>query len=394
MISPSKIAPTSQISSDGSAAQNSVKTQAQAQENPQSSIKTWVTGQIIKGNVLQQLTNGSLLLKIGDAKLTAQVNSNASSITRLPVGAEVQLKVVKTTSQPLLQLIDTTKINKETSMAALRQVIPKQAPLSVFFSNLNQLNSTDQRLPQVIHQAIQTLHAGLSSRMDMLNPEGVKKALAESGSFLEANLNRLANSKLSNGIEGDLKARLLRLATQLSNENFQQKPNIDKNQLLSLLADSKALPDLQRHVESALARIQLNQLNSLPNQEQNNQAFLLELPIKENEKIDIFSLKVKDEDTQKNGAESNKRWSIKLSFDLNGLGPIHAKLMLGGEQIQASLWAEEESTFSLIQNNLDLLKDRLVDVKFIDPEIKCYKGKPEPDQDTQTNYNELIDIQI
>lgn len=68
--------------------------------------------------------------------------------------------------------------------------------------------------------------------------------------------------------------------------------------------------------------------------------------------------------------------------------------MLGGEQIKAGLWAEEDATFTLIQNNLNLLKDRLIDVKFINPDIICYKEKPEAEQDSQTDYNELIDIQI
>ena len=380
MISPAKISQTTQVNNN--VGSNLAKTPVQVQEVTPASIKNWMAGQVLKASVLEQLSNTTLLLKIGNTRLTAKTELS------LPPGSELQLKVINKGDQPLLQIISHQSTKPETSLVALRQAIPKQAPLSDLFPTLKLV---DQRLPQIIQQAVQSLQAGLTTRMDLLNPEGVKKALTESGTFLESNLK---DQKLTSAIEGDLKGKLLRLSDLLSNENINQKQNAAKNNLLSLLADNKAMPDLQRHVESALARIQLNQLNSLPNADQQTQAFLLELPVKENENIDVFSLKITEEDQQKSDLESSKRWSIKLSFDLNGLGRIHAKLLLGGEQIKASLWAEEESTFDIILSNLNQLRDRLTDVEFIDPDVKCYKGKPESENSTISNYNELINVEI
>ena len=397
MISPSQTTQTSQVSA---VTQNSANNQLNLQTVTPASIKNWLAGQILKGVVIEQLSGTSLLLNIGNTKLTAKTDLN------LPPGSVLQLRVTRTGDQPLLQIIDATKSNRnaEASLNALRQAIPKQLPLSNLFSNLKITNTSGERLPQIIQQAIQSLHAGMASRMDLVNPESVKKALTESGNFLESNLKNslshvLNSNSASDSIDGDLKAKLLRLATVLSNENTtalnkNQKQTPVSNNLLNMLSDNKILPEMQRHVESALARIQLNQLNSLPATEHNSQAFLLELPVKENDDIDIFSLKINDEEQQNQDQDSSKRWSIKLSFDLNGLGKIHAKLILGGEQIQASLWAEEEKTYDLIQNNLDLLRERLTEVEFLDPEVKCYKGKPEIDISSQTDYNELIDIEI
>ncbi len=397
VISPSQTTQTSQVSA---VTQNSANNQLNLQTVTPASIKNWLAGQILKGVVIEQLSGTSLLLNIGNTKLTAKTDLN------LPPGSVLQLRVTRTGDQPLLQIIDATKSNRnaEASLNALRQAIPKQLPLSNLFSNLKITNTSGERLPQIIQQAIQSLHAGMASRMDLVNPESVKKALTESGNFLESNLKNslshvLNSNSASDSIDGDLKAKLLRLATVLSNENTtalnkNQKQTPVSNNLLNMLSDNKILPEMQRHVESALARIQLNQLNSLPATEHNSQAFLLELPVKENDDIDIFSLKINDEEQQNQDQDSSKRWSIKLSFDLNGLGKIHAKLILGGEQIQASLWAEEEKTYDLIQNNLDLLRERLTEVEFLDPEVKCYKGKPEIDISSQTDYNELIDIEI
>ncbi len=378
MISPAKISQTVQVSN--TATPNTAKAPLQTDNLTPAQIKNWVAGQILKASVLEQLSNTTLLLKIGNTQLTAKTDLS------LPPGTELQLKVIKKGGQPLLQVISHQSSKAEASLTALRQAIPKQAPLSDLFPALKLV---DQRLPQVLQQAVQTLQAGLTSRMDLLNPEGVKKALAESGTFLESNLK---DPKSTTALQGDLKGKLLQLSDLLSSDNKNQ--NAAKNNLLSLLADNKAMPELQRHVESALARIQLNQLNSLPNGEQHSQAFLLELPVKENENIDVFSLKIKEEDQQKSDQESSKRWSINLSFDLNGLGNIHAKLTLGGEQIQASLWAEQETTFDLIQNNLAQLRERLTDVEFIDPDVSCYKGKPEVEASLHSEYNELIDVEI
>lgn len=399
MINASNITQTPQTNA---VTQNPAKNSLPIQNVTPANIQNWLAGQVLKGTVLEQLSGTSLLLNIGNSRLIAKTDLT------LPPGAELQLRVIRAGEQPLLQLIDNTKPNRtaETSLNALRQAIPKQAPLSELFSNLKIVNSTEQRLPQAIQQVVQSLLAGTTSRVDLINPDGVKKALAESGNFLESKLsNALShnpnNTKTSGTIEGDLKGQLLRLAAMLGNENTttlnkntNQKQNLSNNNLISLLADNKLMPDLQRHVESAVARIQLNQLNLLPGTDQHSPAFLLELPVKENEEIDVFSLKINEEEKQEQDQDALKRWSIRLSFDLNGLGKIHAKLILGGEQILASLWAEEEKTFDLIQDNLNLLRQRLTDVKFIDPDVKCYKGKPETELSSHTDYNELIDIEV
>ena len=377
MISPSKITQTKPVSS---ATQSPVNNQSP--EQTPVSVKAWQIGQILKASVLEQLSNTTLLLKIGNTQFTAKTNLS------IPPGAELQLKVIKQGEQPLLKIISLPSSKTETSLAALRQAIPKQAPLANLFPVLKLM---DQHLPQVIQQAVQSLQAGISSRMDLLNPEGIKKALNESGIFLESNL---SDQKLDKTIQGDLKGKLLRLTDLLRNENLTQNQSAAKNNLLSQLADNKAITDLQRHVESTLARIQLNQLNSLPNTDPHSQVFLLELPVKDKENIDVFSLKINEEDQQKTHQESSKRWSIQLSFNLDGLGNIHTKLLLGSERIQASLWAEKETTFDLIKTNLHQLRERLTDVEFIDPDVKCFKGKPETELSPLANYNELINVEI
>ncbi len=387
-----------QIAQTNTAIQKPVQTQLlQPQNATATAIKNWATGQLIKATVLEQLSNSSLLLKVGNLKLSANTN------VLLSAGSQLNLKVIRTGEQPSLQIIQNNpKSAEQTNLNALRQILPKQAPLAEFFSNIKNISSGEQRLPLTVQQALNVIQAGLASRADLTNPEKIKKALKESGVFLESNLGKSNSTKSagSNLIEGDLKGKLLRLVTLISSESTsstkqtEQKQGTSNNSLLSFLSNNKLIPELQRHVESAIARIQLNQLNSLPVTEQNQHAILLELPIKEKEKIDIISLKISEEENQKEDQESQKQWAINLSFKLEGLGSLHAKLVLGGHKIQATLWAEDQTTFELIQNNIDLLQQRLTDVEFIDPKVNCYQGKPEPTNSINPANKDLIDIKI
>ncbi|MFK8066772.1 MAG: flagellar hook-length control protein FliK [Gammaproteobacteria bacterium] len=387
-----------QIAQTKTAIQKPVQTQLlQPQNASATEIKNWATGQLLKATVLQQLSSSSLLLKVGNLKLTANTN------VLLSAGSQINLKVIRTGEQPSLQILqNNSRSAEQTNLNALRQALPKQASLSEFFSNIKTMSAGEQRLPPTVQQALNVIQAGLASRADLTNPEMIKKALKESGVFLESNLSKSSTTKLagSNPVEGDLKGRLLRLVSLISNESTnstkqtEQKQSASNNSLLNFLSNNKLMPELQRHVESALARIQLNQLNSLPGLEQNQQAILLELPVKEKDKVDIFSLKITEEEDQKEEQEAQKKWAINLSFKLEGLGNLHAKLILGGQKIQASLWAEDQNTFELIQNNMDLLQQRLTDVEFIHPTINCYKGKPEVTNSISVSNKELIDIKI
>lgn len=390
-------------------------------------------GQLLKAVVSEQLSNSSFLLSIGQAKVTAE--------TKLPLrtGAELQLKVVQTGDQPLLKVLTAENQQQVVSKEALRQILPKQQAIAEFFANLrppvpqNQQHQTP--LAQQALQTLQALQAGAGARVDIMTPEGVKKLLQNSGLFFESKLATTNNAKQA---EGDFKGNLLQLLGLLGKQNKQTNPstqsvqsgqtsqsvNADKtviNQtqqlplspkqtlltkanntasshpsLLALFSGEEEISKLRQQVESAIARVQLNQLNSLPVNEQEPQAWLFELPIKDKETTDVFSLKIAEEENQED-LDEQKRWAISLSFDLAGLGNMHARISLTGEKVSASLWAEEDQTFDLLTANLDHLRERLEDAAFFEPRVKSYQGKPDTQQTEVLrlgNYNELINIEV
>lgn len=375
------------------------KISGQGPLTPVTSYNNWTAGQLLKATVLEQLANNTLLLSIGKSRISAH------SSLPLETGAQLQLKVIRTGEQPLLQILSKIRPamgNAEISAAALRQALPRQAPLADFFSGITLASYNDARLPQTVQQALQSLLASLATRAEIQNPEGVKKALNGSGLFFESNLHSQKGPEI---IKSDLKAQLLRLADLLASSNASLSQNINKpaqqpaqvntsSAYLAALMNQMDMPELQRQVESALARIQLNQLSSLPDGEQNNPAFVIELPVKDADQTDVLAIKISQEEARKEARELNKLWSVMLSFELNGLGHLYARLTLGGEKIRASLWAEQDHTFTLLQHNMDYLRKRLTDVEFADPEVQCFKGRPEAVINERVNYNELIDVEI
>lgn len=382
---------------NGQTGQNKVS--GQGPLRPVASFNNWSVGQLLKATVLEQLANNTLLLSLGKSKISAH--------TSLPLetGSQLQLKVLRTGDQPLLQVLSQSRhaaSNAEISAAALRQALPRQAPLADFFTSIRHVSYNDTRLPQSIQQVLQALQASIASRAEIQNPEGVKKAMNGSGLFLESNLHSQRGPAFTNT---DLKAQLLRLADRLTSSNTSLSHNVNKPIQQPVQANSSPafmasvinqmdMPELQRQVESALARIQLNQLNSIPNSEQNSQPFVIELPIKDADQTDVVAIKINQEEARKQDRDSNQLWSVMLSFELHELGHLHARLTLGGEKIRASLWAEQNHTFTLLQHNLDYLRERLKEVEFFDPEVHCFKGKPETLLDERTNYNELVNVEI
>jgi len=135
------------------------------------------------------------------------------------------------------------------------------------------------------------------------------------------------------------------------------------------------IDELIRQSESSIARIQLSQLASMPQESNTSQSWAFELPLRHGENIDVVQLRIEKEDP-KEGEEQDSRWRITLTLDLPAIGTIYATITVQGEQTSTTLWAEEESTAQLIENNLQLLRDALDKHGVSSDEINCQHGSP------------------
>lgn len=158
-------------------------------------------------------------------------------------------------------------------------------------------------------------------------------------------------------------------------------------------ATSKAIFDKQEFstgqilklLAGMIHKLQFNQLHSLlqSNNTSDNplqQTWFFELPIlNNNQNIQTFNFRI-DKEAQEQAKGDDKKqafqWKLLLSFDLDDLGPIYILVKLSQNNISSELWADKESTFSLLQKESLYFKDQLEKIGLNVGEVLCKKGQP------------------
>ena len=170
------------------------------------------------------------------------------------------------------------------------------------------------------------------------------------------------------------------------------------------------IQQLQQLVQQALNKIQYQQLQSLSRRLQGAQDgaamsgshWQIEMPLRYGNEVYPLHLQFEEqwvhrkEEQEKSNSKSEeepskqRKWIVRLSFELPDAGFFHAHLHIINEAINASLWAENPVTLKKAQSQLTTLQQRLskagVEVKSLD----CFPGKPNQ-QDNRLSYS-LVDI--
>lgn len=198
------------------------------------------TGAQLTAMVVQAKGGNQYVLEVFQPGGQNRVQVTAESVTALDSGGPLQLEVVK--GGPPLQVrvmpqqtgVDGTPVEN-----ALRQFLPKQQELSSLISQLADFAKSGGQtaLPADIRQLAKNLLASLPDKSTLVNAEGLKQAVRDSGLFLESKLAQLAQSDARAGgkavdpsLPNDLKAKLLVLAEALSGRAAPSAPNAQPGQ--------------------------------------------------------------------------------------------------------------------------------------------------------------------
>ena len=256
---------------------------------------------------------------------------------------------------------------------------------------------------QVLRPLVSSFINTLPRRQNMMQAEGVRQAIMQSGLFLEA---MLAGAENRNAIHipTDLKALLLRLLqslakivpergtnghvlngaklhqqdTELPPPHRQQtfsQPRIVLNDSASGAGSTPDIAALYKKAQGALARLILHQIISAENADEGQHIWRLELPVLQHDEVDIVSIAIKREDTD-NEQDETRSWVIDLAVDLPRLGPISIRMGLGKQGISSTFWCNAPRTQSLIESRLNRLKSRLDELGMITLNLRCYQGTP------------------
>jgi hypothetical protein len=161
--------------------------------------------------------------------------------------------------------------------------------------------------------------------------------------------------------------------TSAASKILLDKQEFSTGQILKLLA-------------GMIHKLQFNQLHSLLNSNNSDnplqQTWFFELPVlNTNQSIQTFNFRI-DKEPQNSKDEENKpeeqkfQWKLLLSFDLDMLGPIYVLVKLSQNTISSELWANKDSTYSLLQKESAYFKAQLEKIGLNVSEVLCKKGQP------------------
>jgi hypothetical protein len=314
--------------------------------NPPASAAQWQVGQRLDAVVAALAGRDRVTLQIGNVMLEARGELAAA------VGQRLSLEVARMDNQIVLRITSSAS-QADPVMEAFRSALPQQLPLQEAFTRFTEILASNPELTPTATAILKVLLQQLPSDQTVTHSGALKQSLLESGQFLE---HELGSSAQASSLNKDIKANLLRLLAELVQSGANN--NVD----------------LTRHVEGALARIQLHQLSALT-QEQTSIAWAGELPIRHGNQIDVLHLRI-EKDSTKSADADQKSWYTWLSLDLKSLGPLHAKIALSDRSISTSFWAESNATANLINENLSYLHLALQQAGLEVKEIQCRQGRP------------------
>ncbi|HEC07277.1 MAG TPA: flagellar hook-length control protein FliK [Thiolapillus brandeum] len=397
---------------------------------PQPQLLTlFQTGQALSGQLIPAAGSRqpSAILELAGQRVRVQLSQP------LPVTSTqtVKLEVVTPGTIASLKILTppvTAQSNRTAIAQALRNTLPQQAPLPALLKQLAQVARPDNAgiagitgkssqpgspLPQPFIEQVRRVLVDLPNIQSVRNADGLKRAVSQSGLFLEARLAQTLQQPSPTPPPADFKTGLLGLllsllnlrsssaatpggnmpgqaqshppghagataATHASTHASRQASTPATNQApiqTPSLAPQfqQALADLLRTVESALARIQLSQLVSSTVDDDGKRSWIVELPVRAGDNIDLIQLRI-DKDAKQKTQKKTTHWTVNLALMLDGLGPLQARVSLAGTLVHTHFWAENPQTAALIDEHLNLLQQRYRAVGLTVGALKAHHG--------------------
>lgn len=139
--------------------------------------------------------------------------------------------------------------------------------------------------------------------------------------------------------------------------------------------------ELLRQAEGALARVQLNQLSSLPQERAQPAEWLIEMPVRRDGETDVWGLRISRDPEREGGRDAERApddgpgWTVMLAFDLPGIGPMQSRISLRGECVSAQFFSRQQGILPLVAEHLPLLQARLQQAGLRVSELTCHHGQ-------------------
>ena len=378
-------------------------------------VGTLLQGKVESSAQISQLKAQQTLYKVVVNLLNTPLSGSRLSVeTPLPLAVGSLLTARVQGDQSLAFLPLSGRLDQLVLGQQLAAQQARQGSLEGLFKGLQGMAQQDG-LPDELRASIDKLLGMLPDGKQLGSADGLAKAMAQSGAFLEA---RLLGGQ-GQHLPQDLKANLLRLVAQLlpnlpsgtpltaasaGSVLAQAMPTFVRNalgalgqaglrqqamsfplpsRLLQSMEEEADLETLLKLAAAAVSRLQTHQLSSLAQTQVTPEGNLLttwqlELPMRNQQDVVPLQIKLQREESGAEGQKEQKEtlWRIDLAFDLDPLGPLQVQAQLLRGSLSSELWAERADTARLIDEELDNLRQRLVGAGLEVGELNCRQGMP------------------
>lgn len=384
---------------------------ATSQSNlPNSTPPDWKVAQLIQA-VITQITDKQLFLNIQGVK----ANTIKPTISDLQIGDILKLQIEQLKPMPQFRIISLEKAaNTNLISQALRNVVSQNTSITPLLKNISFIATRPALRPSPlsvdVNATVRDIYKQLPAAFNLKTASQVKSQLQNSGIFIEnkiknqiisvlqntainktANIKTQVDSNLKSVLELDLGAQLHRLATLIRTQlvpaknaaplNLNSHQNVTKQigntqrnttvsqqpsrapaeqaSLQNISQHEEAMQTFLRQIESSLTHMQQTQLQNLSESQAGRPLWLMELPIKNGQDIDLFELRISQEENTQAEGEAKKVWNVTLKFDLSGLGKIKTHIKMQNDFISAQFYSEKTEILTLFRENFDFLRGRL-----------------------------------
>lgn len=108
----------------------------------------------------------------------------------------------------------------------------------------------------------------------------------------------------------------------------------------------------------------------------NQPTWLLEIPLQLANEAHTLRLSIREEDDSGEAQSGGGRWRIDLAMEWPKLGPLHAALVMQGEQIDVDLFADQPATVTVLETTRPTLARGLADAGFTPGRLGVHPGPP------------------
>lgn len=151
--------------------------------------------------------------------------------------------------------------------------------------------------------------------------------------------------------------------------------------VLQKLDNPNDLGALLRIAAAAISRLQTHQLASLGQTYTTPEGtqlttWQMEVPIRDQDSLVPLQLKFQREQQTEEQEQQEPVWRLELSFELEPLGPLHVQVNLKNEELNSKLWAEYAHTAEFVNQELPVLRDKLLAAGLNINKLECRQGMP------------------